>query len=104
VIKALNIVDDATHEAVAISGYGVARVLGRLALNRGLRQVIRTHNGNELYSKAMVACAYERRVQLRLIQLAKPNQNAYIESLTAACSTRSVVIWGCIAQPTTCLE
>ncbi len=50
VIKALTIVDDATHEAVAIeveraiSGYGVARVLDRLALTRGLPQVIRTDN------------------------------------------------------------
>lgn len=68
VIKALNIVDDATHEAVAISGYGVARVLGRLELNRGLQQVIRTDNGKEFYGKAMVAWAYARRVQLRLIR------------------------------------
>ena len=50
VLKALTIVDDATHEAVAIeveraiSGHGVARVLDRLALTRGLPQVIRTDN------------------------------------------------------------
>lgn len=42
--RALTIVDDATHEAVAIeveraiSGYGAARVLDRLALTRGLPQ------------------------------------------------------------------
>ncbi|SMQ97233.1 IS1404 transposase protein B [Xanthomonas fragariae] len=48
VIKCLVIVDDATHEAVAIdveraiSGRGVARVLDRLAHSRGLPQVIRT--------------------------------------------------------------
>ncbi len=48
VIKCLVIVDDATHEAVAIdveraiSGHGVARVLDRLAHSRGLPQVIRT--------------------------------------------------------------
>lgn len=50
VIKCLTIVDDATHEAVAneveraISGLGVTRVLDRLALVRGLPQVIRTEN------------------------------------------------------------
>ncbi len=48
VLKCLVIVDDATHEAVAIdveraiSGHGVTRVLDRLAHSRGLPQVIRT--------------------------------------------------------------
>ncbi len=50
VIKCLTIVDDATHEAVAIeveraiSGQGVSRVLDRLAAQRGLPRVIRTDN------------------------------------------------------------
>lgn len=85
-IKALSIVDDATHEAVAIeverviSGYGVARVLDRLALTRGLPQVIRPDNGKEFCGKAMVAWAYGRGLQLRLIQPSKPNQKTYIES------------------------
>jgi len=53
VLKCLTVVDDATHEAVAveveraISGHGVARVLDRLALSRGLPQIIRSDNGNE---------------------------------------------------------
>lgn len=86
VIKCLTIVDDATHEAVAIeveraiSGIGVTRVLDRLALSRGLPQVIRTDNGKEFCGKAMVTWAYHRGVQLRLIQPGKPNQNAYVES------------------------
>ncbi|OWB16593.1 transposase, partial [Xanthomonas oryzae pv. oryzicola] len=47
-IKCLVIVDDATHEVVAIeveraiSGHGVARVLDRLAHSRGLPKMIRT--------------------------------------------------------------
>lgn len=86
VIKALTIVDDATHEAVAIeveraiSGLGVTRVLDRLALSRGLPRIIRTDNGKEFCGKAMVAWAHARGVQLRLIQPGKPNQNAYVES------------------------
>lgn len=86
VIKCLTIVDDATHEAVAIeveraiSRLGVTRVLDRLALSRGLPQVIRTDNGKEFCGKAMVTWAHERGVQLRLIQPGKPNQNAYVES------------------------
>jgi len=86
VIKCLVIVDDATHEAVtieverAISGLGVTRVLDRLALSRGLPQVIRTDNGKEFCGKAMVIWAHQQGVQLRLIQPGKPNQNAYVES------------------------
>ncbi|WP_148263051.1 IS3-like element IS1404 family transposase [Xanthomonas campestris] len=86
VIKCLVIVDDATHEAVAIeveraiSGHGVARVLDRLAHSRGLPKVIRTDNGKEFCGKAMVAWSHARNVQLRLIQPGKPNQNAYVES------------------------
>ncbi|OAX54172.1 transposase [Xanthomonas translucens pv. poae] len=87
VIKSLVIVDDATHEAVAIEveraicGHGVSRVLDRLAISRGLPQVIRTDNGEEFCGKAMVSWAHGRGVQLRLIQPGKPNQNAYVESL-----------------------
>lgn len=86
VIKCLTIMDDATHESVAIeveraiSGHGVVRVLERLALSRGLPKVIRTDNGKEFCGKAMVAWAHERGVTLRLIEPGKPNQNAYIES------------------------
>ena len=86
VIKCLTIVDDATHESVAIeveraiSGYGVSRVLDRLELSCGLPKFIRTDNGKEFCGKAMVAWAHERGVQLRLIEPGKPNQNAYIES------------------------
>lgn len=65
VIKCLTIVDDATHEAVAfeveraISRQGVARVPDRLAVQRGLPQVIRTDNGKELCGKEIVAWAHE---------------------------------------------
>ena len=86
VIKCLTIVDDATHEAVAIeieraiSGIGVTRVMDRLAITRGLPKVIRSDNGKEFCGKAMVSWAHDRGVQLRLIEPGKPNQNAYIES------------------------
>jgi putative transposase len=86
VIKCLTVVDDATHESVvieverAISGAGVARVMDRLALTRGLPKIIRSDNGKEFCGKAMVVWAHERGVQLRLIEPGKPNQNAYIES------------------------
>ena len=85
-IKSLTVVDDATHEAVAIvperslSGQHLVRVLDQLACTRGLPQAIRTDNGKEFCGKAMLGWAHERGVQLFLIEPGKPNQNAYIES------------------------
>jgi len=86
VIKCLTIVDDATHEAVAIvperaiSGQQVTRILDRLAATRGLPRVIRTDNGKEFCGRAMLTWAQAHHVTLRLIEPGKPNQNAYIES------------------------
>ena len=85
-IKCLTVVDDATHESVAIvpertiSGDQVTRVLDLLAATRGLPQVIRTDNGKEFCGRAMLTWAHAHRVTLRLIEPGKPNQNAYIES------------------------
>lgn len=86
VIKSLTIVDDATHESVAIvpehalGGMAVTRILDRLAMTRGLPRVIRTDNGKEFCGHAMLTWAHTRHVALRLIEPGKPNQNAYIES------------------------
>jgi len=86
VLKCLTIVDDATHESVAIvperaiSGQVLTRILDRLALTRGLPKVIRTDNGKELCGRAVVTWAHQRGIGLRLIEPGKPNQNAYVES------------------------
>ncbi len=86
VIKCLTIVDDATHESIAvvaertIGGYPLTRMLDRLGLERGLPKVIRTDNGKEFCGRAMLSWAYQRGVLLRQIEPGKPNQNAYIES------------------------
>ncbi len=86
VIKCLTVVDDATHEAVAIvperaiGGQALTRLLDRLAVQRGLPQAIRTDNGKEFCGRAMLTWAHARGVRLFLIQPGKPNQNAYIES------------------------
>ena len=82
VLKCLNIVDDATTEAVAtvparaIGGLAVARVMDRLAIERGLPAVLRTDNGKEFRGRAMLTWAHDRGVTLRLIEPGKPNQNA----------------------------
>ena len=86
VVKCLTIVDDATTEAVAIvparalGGGPVTRVFDRVAQERSLPSVLRTDNGPEFCSRAMLTWAHARRVTLRLIEPGKPNQNAYIES------------------------
>ena len=85
-IKNLTVIDDATHEAVAIvseralGGHQLVRILEQLARTRGLPKAIRTDNGKEFCSRAMVSWAHARGVQLFLIEPSKPNQNAYIES------------------------
>ncbi len=86
VIKNLTIVDNATHEAVAIvparaiDGLSLTRMLDHLALQRGLPGALRTDNGKEFCGRAMLTWAHQRGVALFLIEPGKPNQNAYIES------------------------
>ena len=86
VIKCLTVVDDATHEAVAIvperaiGGHALTCILDGLMVQRGLPQAIRTDNGKEFCGRAMLTWAHDRGVRLFLIQPGKPNQNAYIES------------------------
>ena len=85
-IKCLTIVDDATHESVAIvpersiSGERVTQILDALAATRGLPQMIRTDNGKEFCGRALLMWAHTHTVMLRLIEPGKPNQNAYVES------------------------
>ena len=85
-IKCLVIVDDATHEAVAIvpehsmGGDHLVRVMEQVCSLRGRPAVIRTDNGPEFTGKAMLTWAHRNGVALRLIEPGKPNQNAYVES------------------------
>lgn len=85
-IKCLAIVDDATHECVALvpasamGGQRLTRELDQLALTRGLPRIIRSDNGPELIGKAMLNWAHANSVTLKQIAPGKPNQNAYIES------------------------
>ena len=85
-IKCLTVVDDATHEAVAvvpehsISGDHLTRILDQVCAQRGKPGVIRSDNGAEFTGKAMLNWAYRNGVTLKLIEPGKPNQNAYVES------------------------
>jgi putative transposase len=84
--RSLTIVDDHSRESVAIeadfslTGERVARVLERLALTRGLPNVITVDNGPEFAGKALDAWAYQNHIKLHFIRPGKPVENAYIES------------------------
>ena len=85
-LKILGLVDDGSHEAVAthpehaLGGDHLVRVLERICTSRGYPGIIRTDNGKEFTSRAMLSWAHDHGVKLRLIEPGKPNQNAYIES------------------------
>jgi putative transposase len=86
-LKCLVIVDDATHEAIAVmvehcmGGEHLTRILDGICSQRGKPAVIRSDNGKEFTGKAMLTWANRNGVTLRLIEPGKPNQNAYVESL-----------------------
>lgn len=85
-IKCLVIVDDATHESVAIvaehsmGGDHLIRVLDQICDQRGRPSVIRTDNGPEFCGKAMLTWAHRNGITLRPVEPGKLNQNAYVES------------------------
>lgn len=84
--RTLNIVDDFTRECPAIEvdtslpGLRVTRLLDRLAVSRGLPELIVVDNGPEFAGKALDSWAYQRGVRLHFIRPGKPVENAYIES------------------------
>jgi transposase InsO family protein len=85
-LKCLVVVDDATHEAVAIcpehtiGGDHLVRILDGICSQRGKPAVIRSDNGKEFTGRAMLTWAHRNGIALRLIEPGKPNQNAYVES------------------------
>jgi len=85
-LKCLAVVDDATHEAIAlvpehtIGGDHLTRILDEICSRRGQPKMIRTDNGPEFIGKAMLTWAHRNGIELRLIEPGKPNQNAYVES------------------------
>jgi putative transposase len=84
--RVLTVVDNFSRECPvlevdhSLTGQRVTRVLDRIAMTRGLPEVINVDNGPEFISKALDLWAYNNNVKLRFIQPGKPVQNAYIES------------------------
>ena len=70
----------ATEVDISLPGLRVTQVLDRLAVDRGLPELITVDNGPEFAGRVLDAWAYTDGVQLHFIDPGKPVQNAYIES------------------------
>lgn len=87
--RTFNVIDEFTRECLAIdvdvslSGARVARILDRLARDRGYPASIVMDNGPEFTSRALDQWAYDKKVGLAFIQPGKPTQNAFVESFNA---------------------
>lgn len=85
-LKCLTIIDEYTRECVAIDVNGAIRsarvidVLSRLIRVHGAPRYLRSDNGPEFVSKALLEWAVKESLQLALIQPGKPWQNGTNES------------------------
>ena len=92
-VKCLAIVDDATHEAVAIvpehtiGGDHLTRMLDGICSQRGKPTMIRSDNGAEFTGKAMLTWAHRNSIALRLIEPGKPNRTRTWNRSTDDCAT-----------------
>lgn len=84
--RCLTMVDDASRWSPAIevahsiSGWRVTRVLDRLALVRGLPQILRVDNGPEFRGKALAQWAVAHNVLLYFTTPGRPMENGFVES------------------------
>ena len=85
-LRVLTVVDVFTRECLALEtdtslgSLRVIRVLEQIIAEHGAPQRIRSDNGPEFTSRAYLAWALERRIELLHIRPGKPIENAYIES------------------------
>jgi len=89
-LKCLRVADDFTHECVditvdhGISGAYVVRVLDQAARIRGYPRAVRTDNGPEFTSRALIAWTQQHGIEHLLIEPGRPMQNGYIDSSTTS--------------------
>jgi transposase InsO family protein len=72
----------------SLGGLRVRRVLDRMAIERGLPEVIVVDNGPEFRGRALAARSEERGVRLEFIQPGKPVQNALHRKLQRTTARR----------------
>ncbi len=85
-IKCLTVTDEFTKEGLAIDVDGrirsprVVEVLARLASLRGAPKVLRSDNGPEFVSRALLGWIVDQGIETALIEPGKPWQNGVVES------------------------
>ena len=85
-IKCLTVVDEGTRECLAIDVAGslrsrrVIEVLARLVAERGAPEVLRSDNGPEFVSRALLSWVLSEGMRTALIEPGKPWQNGTCES------------------------
>lgn len=85
-IKCLTVVDEGTRECLAIDVAGSIRsrrvvdVLARLVAGRGAPKVLRSDNGPEFVSRALLTWIVSEAIETGLIEPGKPWQNGMCES------------------------
>lgn len=88
-LKCLNVVDDCTREALAITvgrslpGRSVCRVLDRLVAIYGKPEALLTDNGPEFQNKEYFLWTLRNHIRPEFIQPGKPIHNAFAESFNA---------------------
>lgn len=86
VLKMMPVLDEGTKEnlwievAGGISGYGVTRVLSQVCAERGRPKAIKSDNGPEFTSKAVLRWFLDNDIEHIFIEPGKPTQNAVCES------------------------
>ena len=85
-LKCLTVIDEGAHEALAIDVAGSIRsrrvidVLARLVSERGAPKVLRSDNGPEFVSRALLSWIANAKIDSALIEPGKPWQNGTCES------------------------
>ena len=90
-IRLLAVIDEYTRECLnvtvdtGLSGKRVIQILERLIESRGKPKAIKSDNGTEFTSNAILNWTSDNGLKWQYIQPGKPQQNGYIESFNGKC-------------------
>jgi putative transposase len=97
--RLLSVIDEGNREALriecgsSIPSARLLRVMEELVEYYGKPKAIRMDNGPEMTSAKFVSWAEGQGIELRYIQLGKPNQNAFVERLNRSVRDEVLNAW-----------